>query len=94
MFENLNIKSNNKTMLSLAQENWQKIVNLISDILNVKSALITRVDKQYIKIIKTNLSDDNPLKEGQWFQLSGHFCEKGIENREILKLSNSLENNN
>lgn len=94
MFENLNIKSNNKTMLSLAQENWQKIVNLISDILNVKSALITRVDKQYIKIIKTNLSDDNPLKEGQWFQLSGHFCEKVIENREILEVSNSLENDN
>src|SRR6056297_2626646 len=89
-----NKKNKRSYEVLLISENWQRIVDIIADILNIKVALINKVDEANIKIIKTNQSDHNPLKENQIFKLAGHFCEKVINKNKELEVNNSLENNN
>ena len=46
--------SDKKELLLLLEEDWQKIVNIIAEILDIKVVLINKVDESEIEIIKTN----------------------------------------
>jgi len=92
---NIKIKNsfNKKAPLYLLEENWQRIVNIIAEILDIKVVLINKVNESEIKIMKTNESEDNPLDENQVFELAGHYCEKVINKNDKLEVNNSRKSN-
>jgi transcriptional regulator with GAF, ATPase, and Fis domain len=71
-------------------QKWQEIVDILSDILNVPAALIMQVDPPDIKVLKANISKDNPFKEKQVYKLAGVYCEKVINSKRKLLVSNAL----
>lgn len=83
-----------KELLLLLEEDWQRIVNIIAEILDIKVVLINKVDESEIEIIKTNESEDNPLDENQVFELTGHYCEEVINKNKELEVNNSKKNEN
>jgi len=83
-----------KELLLLVEKDWQRIVNIVADIMDIKVALITKAEHPDIKIMKTNQSEDNPLEENEIFKLAGHYCEKVINQDELLEVNNSLKNKN
>src|SRR6056297_456800 len=94
MFNGRTGNKNKYELLLLVGEDWQRIVNIVADIMNIKVALITKVKKPNIKIIKTNQSEDNPLEENEIFKLAGHYCEEVINKNKVLEINNSLKNEN
>ena len=74
-------------------ESWQNIVNLISDLENVKAALILEISEEYIEILASSENEDNPYEAGEKRHMENDlYFEPVIRNRAELIISNALSN--
>ncbi|WP_162048643.1 sensor domain-containing phosphodiesterase [Vibrio taketomensis] len=72
-------------------ENWQRIVNLIAQLIPVSAALIMRVDDANISVFAANDNVDNPYHRGDSEHLNqGLYCEFVIEQQQSLAVENAL----
>jgi PAS domain S-box-containing protein len=76
-------------------QKWQRIVDLLADIMNVPSAVVTAIEPSsgtsYRTVVSSH-SRGNPFPVGQIFPLDiGTFCETVIKRREPLLVANALE---
>ncbi len=72
------------------QNKWQRIVDLMAEIIDVPSGLIMRVTPPEIEVYKTSRSQNNPFEEGAVFPLDGVYCEWVTQNCEQLLVPNAL----
>ncbi len=63
-------------------DEWQRMVDLLCRIANVKSAAITRLDLPFIEVFKVSNNEGNPLNEGMQVELATHYCEEVINRRD------------
>ena len=74
---------------------WQRIVDLLANIMHVPSAVVTKLEPphhtHYRTIVSSN-SKGNPFPVDECFSMEiGTFCETVIKNREPLLVANALE---
>jgi transcriptional regulator with GAF, ATPase, and Fis domain len=63
---------------------WQKVVDIMADILTVPSAILTRVDPPQIEVLRSAQLPENPYKSGDKVSMSKHYCEAVVtENRKL-----------
>lgn len=71
---------------------WQRIVNLMSDVMRAPAALITRATSQQIEMFVRN---DNPNNPYQYGELSprhcGLYCDEVIQSQRPLLIKNAYE---
>ena len=76
---------------------WQRIVDLLANIMRVPSAVVTKIeppDYTYYRTLVSSHSKGNPFPIDEIFSMDiGTFCETVIKNREPLLVSNALEDN-
>ena len=68
-------------------ENWQSIVDIMTNIMAVPSAIITRAHPPEIEIIKSARSPENPYKQGDKVLMAKHYCESVVTNNQKLQVS-------
>jgi PAS domain S-box-containing protein len=75
--------------------NWQRICDLLANIMQVPSAVVTRLeppDHASYRVIVANSSKSNPFPVDGIFAMDiGTFCETVIKSREPLLVANGLE---
>jgi PAS domain S-box-containing protein len=75
-------------------QKWQRIVDLLANIMHVPSAVVTRIEPPHTcyTTLVTSASKGNPFPIDQIFSMDiGTFCETVIKNREPLLVTNALE---
>jgi PAS domain S-box-containing protein len=74
---------------------WQRIVDLLANIVRVPSAVVCKLeppDYTYYSIVANSTSEGNPFRMDETFSMDiGTFCEAVIKNRESLLVANALE---
>ncbi len=70
-------------------DQWQQIVELMADFLNVPSAIITKVDPPQIEVLLGNTGEGNPYPAGARVPLAGLFCEEVIHARAPLQVDDA-----
>jgi PAS domain S-box-containing protein len=74
---------------------WQRIVDLLANIMCVPSAVVTKLEPPnytHYKVISSSNSQGNPFPADQFFAMDiGTFCETVIKGREPLLVTNALE---
>ena len=77
-------------------QQWQAIVDIIANIMDVPAALIMRIVGSDIEVFIANSGDDNPYNPGAREQLhgSGLYCESVISKKEKLLVPNALSDEN
>jgi PAS domain S-box-containing protein len=74
---------------------WQRIVDLLANIMHVPSAVVTRMeppDHTYYRTIVSSNSQGNPFPIDELFSMDiGTFCETVIKNREPLLVADAVE---
>lgn len=73
---------------------WQRIVDLLANIMTVPSAVVTRIEPPYsdYRTVTSSHSQGNPFPIDQTFSMDiGTFCETVIKSREPLLVTNALE---
>jgi len=74
---------------------WQRIVDLLANIMHVPSAVVTKLeppDCSYYRTVASSTSKGNPFPVDETFSMDiGTFCETVIKNREPLLVANALE---
>ena len=68
---------------------WQDISDLLAELINVQSAVVTRITKNDLEVIVTN--KNSPLKKSRLNDKKEFLCRKVIQTQEILQVSNTLE---
>ena len=74
---------------------WQRIVDLVANIMRVPSAVVTKIEPPHYAYYRTMVSSNsngNPFPIDEIFSMDiGTFCETVIKNREPLLVTNALE---
>lgn len=71
-------------------DNWQKIVNLLAEIVNVPAALIMRIHKAQIEVFSANNNRSHPYHPGDSEKLGqGLYCETVINGNSQLVVPNA-----
>lgn len=65
-------------------QRWQEIVDTLSDLLSVPSAMINRLDPPELEVFQTNISADNPMAPGVRMPISEAYCRRTIEKQEHI----------
>lgn len=68
-------------------DKWQNVVDIIANILNVSSALVTRVDPPEIEVLRSATVPHNPYKTGDKVTMAKHYCEAVITEKSKLQVS-------
>ena len=73
---------------------WQRIVDLLANIMRVPSAVVTKMEPPHCtryEVIASSNSKGNPFPVDQFFSMDiGTFCETVIKNREPLLVADAL----
>jgi hypothetical protein len=71
---------------------WQKIVDIMAELIGVPAALIMRLIKSDIEVFVSSRSDGNPYHPGdhEHFLGSGLYCETVINTKDKLLIPNAL----
>ena len=74
---------------------WQRIVDLLANIVHVPSAVVCKLEPPhhtYYRIVANSNLEGNPFRMDETFSMDiGTFCETVIKNREPLLVANALE---
>jgi PAS domain S-box-containing protein len=74
---------------------WQRIVDLLANIMSVPSAVVTKMEPPHCtryEVIVSSDSEGNPFPIDEFFSMDiGTFCETVIKNRKPLLVANALE---
>jgi transcriptional regulator with GAF, ATPase, and Fis domain len=70
-------------------DQWQQIVELMADFLDVPSAIITKVHPPQISVLRGNTGEGNPYKAGVTVPLAGLFCEEVIRARAPIQIDDA-----
>ena len=86
-------KSTTITVSDKIINKWQNIVNIMADIANVHTAVITKVDFPYIEVVRSSESVMNHFNVGDRVHLEGLYSEMVIKTNEKLLIPNALTDN-
>ena len=67
-------------------EIWQRVVDVISDLLSVPSVMINRLEPPELEVFRANISPDNPFPSGTRMPLAGVYCETTVKKRQKVKV--------
>ncbi len=70
---------------------WQKIADIMAEIIDVPTGLIMRVKPPQIEVFRSSNSKENPYEAGDKEDLAGLYCEEVIESRDKLLVPNAQE---
>jgi diguanylate cyclase (GGDEF)-like protein len=71
---------------------WQKLINLVADIINVKAGLIMRITEEYMEVYLRSNNQNNPYPHDGKDQLGhGLYCETVIGENSELYVKNALD---
>lgn len=72
-------------------DNWQRIVNIVSEILDVPSGLIMKINSKNIEVFVSSQRINNPYDKGDQEKLKkGLYCETVIGNNQELLIDDAL----
>ncbi len=72
-------------------QKWQKMINLVADIYDVKAGLIMRITEENMEVFLRSENEDNPYpKDGKDHLGHGLYCETVIGENGKLSVENSL----
>ena len=71
--------------------NWQNAADLLAELINAQSALITTLNKNHLKVVVSNKSKKNPFKAGDHINLQDFYCKTVINTNHKLKVTNALK---
>ncbi len=85
----------NTSEINVPQQNiqkWQRIVDLLAEIMQVPSALVMKVEPPEITVFVSSHSQGNPYEQNERACLnSGFYCETVMNTRQPLLVPNALE---
>jgi DNA-binding NarL/FixJ family response regulator len=71
---------------------WQRIVNLMGDVMDAPAALITRASPQQIEVFVRNDNSENPYQDNELSpRHCGLYCDEVIQSRQPLVVTNAYE---
>jgi len=81
------------TIPESTMENWQSIVDILAEIIEIPAALIMRLVDEDIEVFSASHSKGNPYHPGdrEHFENSGLYCETVIKTRDRLLVPNALK---
>jgi len=70
-------------------EIWQRVVDVISDLLSVPSVMINRLEPPELEVFRSNISPNNPFPSGTRMQMAGIYCETAAKKRQRVQIEDA-----
>jgi hypothetical protein len=70
-------------------EKWQEIADLLAETIGVPTALIRKVDNEFIEVFISSHSENNPYLVGSKEEWNGMYCESVIKTQNKLLVPNA-----
>jgi hypothetical protein len=70
-------------------QKWQKVVDIMAQVLKVPSALVTRIDPPQIEVLRAAAVPGNPYRTGDKVMMAKHYCEAVIAKNSKITVSHA-----
>ena len=71
------------------EESWQRIVDILSDMLETDVALINSVENDKLEVLQKNNSSDSPFEVNEVYKLADLYCEGVVKEGRMLEINNA-----
>jgi len=65
---------------------WQSIVDSVSTLLSIPSAMINRLEPPELEVFRSNIGSNNPFPSGTRMPMAGIYCEAAARTRKNLQV--------
>lgn len=72
-------------------QKWQKIADLLADLLEVRAALIMKTEDEFMEVFISSHSQGNPYHVGEKEKWYGLYCETVIKTQKILSIPDATQ---
>jgi signal transduction histidine kinase/ActR/RegA family two-component response regulator len=70
-------------------DHWQKLVDIISEMVSAPSIMINRLDPPALEVFRSNVSPANPFPTGTRMPLEGIYCESTARRRQRVQVTDA-----
>jgi len=71
-------------------DKWQKIINILAELLDIPAALIMKIDKPFMEVFLASHTKGNPYFPGARDRMEGLYCETVINSQQKLLVPDAL----
>jgi GAF domain len=78
-------------------QKWQSIVNIMADVLQVPVAMINKLERPFITVLRSSASNGKFFREGQHIELNdsdaflGTYCQLVVTKKAALRIPNAVK---
>ena len=72
-------------------DQWQNIVDILAEVMEVNNAAITKVEPPELELLLVSQNEEAAIEAGERMKLAGLFCEEVIATDEKLMVANALQ---
>ena len=65
---------------------WQRVVDVISELISVPSVMINRLEPTELEVFRSSLGSGNPFPSGTRMQMAGVYCETAARQRQRVQV--------
>jgi GAF domain-containing protein len=67
-------------------ERWQRVVDVVADLLSVPSVMINRLEPPDLEIFRSNVGPHNPFSAGMRMPMAGVYCEAAAKRQQKVQV--------
>ncbi len=73
-------------------EKWQEIADILAETIGITAALISKADNEFIEVLISSQTENNPYLAGEKKKYQGRYCETVLNSQRKLVVSNACTN--
>ncbi len=77
------------TISQTTKDNWQRITNLLADMMKVEAGFITQITGEKVKILMTGSNEKVEIVEGDEIDLAEIYCHEAVKKREMVEINDA-----
>lgn len=70
-------------------DKWQNIVELMAEVIEVPSAIITRIELPHGEVVRASRTEGNPYEAGMSANVTNHYCEEVVRTKQPVRVSDA-----
>ena len=73
------------------KENWQRITNLLADMMGAEAGFITQITGEELKVLMASGDEEMEIAEGDVIELADVFCHEVVKKQEMVEINDASQ---
>ena len=81
----------NLAISSSFKQNWQKIVDILAEVIGADAGIITKISGDRMKILQVSNQTENIIEAGEIVELAAVYCQEAVKKQKLVEINNARQ---